>query len=120
MVRPLHRPLTRALRRRLGRNYAEHPEMQLPPPYEAVQFDVERNLHHYLHVRPADIRQVVIVGMHEGDETGRLQRSYPNARILGFEPHPETFQLLRRNFSHLTTVEVRCLALAAKQGKTTF
>lgn len=119
-VRPLHRHVTQALRRRLGRNYAEHPEMQLPPPYEALQLEVERNLHGYLHVVPEAIRQAVIVGMHEADEIPRLRRTYPNLRFLGFEPNPDSHALLLQKYAGSCGVEVRKLALANCSGTTTF
>jgi FkbM family methyltransferase len=119
-VRPLHRPITCMLRRRLGRNYAEHPEMQLPPPYEMMQLEVERNLHGYLHVRPSAIEQIVIVGMHEADEIPRMRRAYPNARYLGFEPNPETHARLLKTFANHSDVEVRKLALSNQPGSTTF
>jgi FkbM family methyltransferase len=119
-VRPLHRPLTRMLRRRLGRNYAEHPEMRLPPPYEMMQLEVERNLHGYLHVAPEAIQQVVIVGMHEADEIPRMRRTYPNVRFLGFEPNPDSYARLQEMFAQQPDVGVRKLALADQLGATTF
>ncbi len=62
------------MRKRLGREYFSHPEMELPPAYEAVQLEVERRLHHYLHVDPESIEQIVIVGANDGGEIPRLRR----------------------------------------------
>jgi hypothetical protein len=87
IVRPLHSPMTTALRRRLGRNYENHPEMELPPPYDYVQLDVERHLHRYLHVQRQEISQIVIVGALDASEVGRMGRIYSNAKFLCFEPN---------------------------------
>ncbi len=120
LVRPIHSPLTRALRRRLGRNYFEHPEMELPPPYESVQLDVERNLHDYLHVKPRDISQIVIVGASEGEEVERLHRTYPAASFLCFEPNPNTFRSMKEKVRSAPHVVLSNLALSDAPGKTTF
>jgi FkbM family methyltransferase len=120
LARPVHSPATKALRRRLGRNYFNHPEMELPPPYEAIQLDVERHLHQYLHVSTDDISQVVIVGAHEADEVERLHRSYPRARFLCFEPNPNTYQVLVKKFNNVPYVKLFDLALSNAPGKARF
>ena len=120
LVRPIHSPFTRALRRRLGRNYPDHPEMELPPPFDAIQLDVERHLHDYLHVSPQDISQIIIVGALEADEVGRMQRVYPGARFLCFEPNPTTYANLTRKFAGRLEVCVSRLALARTPGKARF
>src|SRR4051812_48071147 len=114
LIRPLHAPVTRLLRRRFGRNYFEHPEMELPPAYEAVQLEVERRLHRYLHVGPEEIRQIIIVGAHEGHEIPRMRRTYPRAAFLCFEPSPQWFQRLKGSFGGVGYVETRELALSEK------
>jgi FkbM family methyltransferase len=119
-VRPLHSPITRNLRRRLGRNYFDHPEMELPPPYEAIQLDVERHLHQYLHVRPDQISQIVIVGAHEADEVDRFHRVYPKARFLCFEPNPPTHQHLAQKFARSAYVRLSDLALSDQPGTAQF
>jgi 2-O-methyltransferase len=119
-VRPFHSPITRVLRKRLGREYFSHPEMKLPPAYEAVQLEVERQLHHYLHVPAEKIEQVVIVGANDGSEINRLKHSYPKSRFLCFEPSPQWFDALSRNFRTVDFVEARKLALSNSSGMATF
>ena len=119
-IRPFHSPITRALRRKLGQNYSNHPEMELPPPYESVQLDVERHLHDYLHVSPDAISMIVIVGAHEADEINRLHRLYPQARFLCFEPNPATYERLVKKFQNLGQVTLRKLALGEKSGTAQF
>jgi FkbM family methyltransferase len=120
LIRPLHAPVTRAMRRRLGRNYFEHPEMDLPPAYEAVQLEVERRLHTYLHLPAVEIKQIVIVGANEGTEIYRLRRSYPNARFRCFEPSPQWFGKLSSRFEGSRYVDRRELALSETKGTATF
>jgi FkbM family methyltransferase len=119
-LRPIHAPFTRFLRRRFGRNYFEHPEMELPPAYEAVQLEIERRLHLYLHISREEIEQIVIVGAHEGHEITRMRHTYPHAKFLCFEPSPQWFRRLKRNFDVLSYVESRELALSEKSGTATF
>ncbi len=115
-VRPFHRPLTKAVRRRLGRNYFEHPEMELPPAYEAIQLEVERRLHCYLHVSPDAIKQVLIIGANNGEEIWRIRHTYPYSRFLCFEPSPKWFKKLTENFGEADYVESRELALSESVG----
>ena len=120
LLRPVYKPILKPLRRRLGRNYFGHPEMELPPPYEAIQLDVERHLHRYLHVRPEDISQIVIVGAHEADEVERMHRTYSRARFLCFEPNPETHRRLIRSFEKSPHVTISGLALSDAPGQARF
>lgn len=94
--------------------------MELPPPYEAVQLDVERHLSKYLHVDAAAISRIIVVGAHEGDEVFRMRAAYPKAQFLCFEPNPVSYQHLVEKFRGLDFVAVRQLALADVPGKTRF
>ena len=104
----------------MGRNYFEHPEMELPPPWEAVQLDVERNLHRYLHIPADKVSQIVIVGAHEADELERLHRIYSAAHFQCFEPNPPTYQVLLRKFGDKPYVKISDLALSDQSGTTRF
>jgi 2-O-methyltransferase len=119
-IRPFHSPITRALRQRLARNYESHPEMELPPPYEAVQLDVERHLHDYLHVCSDAISQIVIVGCSSAPEIERLNAAYPNAHILGFEPNPDSLQYLNRKYGKASRISFSGLALSDEPGRARF
>ena len=120
IIRPLHSPLTRALRRRLGRGYQDHPEMELPPPYDAIQLDVERHLHDYLHRSADDISQIIIVGANRGEEIGRLQNLYSHASFLCFGPNPAAHEFLVKKFAPDARVTVAKLALSSAPGHATF
>lgn len=120
LFRPLYAPVTSALRRRLGRNYGNHPEMELPPPYEYVQLDVERHLHKYLHVQPEEIAQIVIVGALDASEVPRMQRTYLNATFSCFEPNPNTHRALLNKFKTNANVSISDFALGRSPGKARF
>jgi FkbM family methyltransferase len=120
IVRPLHSPVTKMLRKRLGQNYADHPEMALPPPYEALGIEVERHLHRYLHVTPDQIERIVIVGANGGDEMPRMRQSYPRSRFLAFEPSPRWFAQVNTNYGGFEYVDCRELALSDRAGTATF
>ena len=108
------------MRRRFGREYFAHPEMVLPPAYEAMQLEVERRLHHYLHIDPERIEQIVIVGANDGGEIPRLRRTYPRSRFLCFEPSPVWYNELTENFRKADYVENRKVALSEHSGTATF
>ncbi len=120
LIRPIHSPFTRSLRRRFGRNYAEHPEMELPPAYDAMQLEAERRLHAYLHVSAEQIHQIVIVGANEADEIPRLRAAYPKSTFLCFEPSPQWYKGLEEKFGNCEYVKCSDLALSDKPGSTTF
>jgi FkbM family methyltransferase len=118
--RPFYSPVLKTVRRRLGRNFFAHPEMELPPAYEFAQLEVERRLHHYLHLKAIEIRQIVIVGAAEADEVERLHGVYPNARFLCFEPNPPAYEHISRKFCNSSRVTCSKLALSDVPGRTTF
>ncbi len=51
-----------------------------------------------------------------------FKRIFPNAKIIGFEPDKETFSLLKKNIdqNNLSNVTVHNIALAKKEGTSTF
>jgi FkbM family methyltransferase len=94
--------------------------MELPSAYETVQLEVERRLHHYLHVDSKSIEQIVIIGANDGSEIPRLRRTYPRSRFLCFEPSPAGYNKLTENFRETDYVQARKLALSDSSGIATF
>jgi len=90
------------------------------PPYEYVQEVVERNLHRYLGLAPADVREFYIVGGYYGFECNGLLRRYPKVDIHIFEPSQRYFGALSQRFS--TEKRVTCVnaAVGDKQGRAAF
>jgi hypothetical protein len=46
--------------------FVRHPEVAIPRPWDYVQFQVERNLHAYLHKSCEKIKNIAIVGANDG------------------------------------------------------
>lgn len=59
----------------------------------------------------------VDVGANEGKYAAELCRLCPEARVLAFEPHPETAARLQKRLG--TTVEVQALAMGSEPGRAT-
>ena len=121
LLRPVYKPILTPLRRRLGRSsYYEHPEMELPKMYDAIQLEVERRLHRYLHCDAGEIRRIAVVGANTGDEIGRMSLTYPNARFDCFEPSPRFLSELRRKWSRNPKVTIHDVAVAQTSGRARF
>lgn len=102
----------------LGR--IESTPLQLPPPYEYVQIDVEKNLHRYLRIGASDVSLIVIVGAWHGHEIDRLLQTYPQCRIICFEPNRDDFRVLLGKFSDDNRVTCLEYAVADSAGEKTF
>jgi FkbM family methyltransferase len=57
------------------------------------------------------------VGANDGDTTNRARRNFGRCRIIAFEPHPATFEQLRKKVTKIPNVELLNLALGAEVGK---
>lgn len=74
-------------------------------------------LHHY-HVPEIENAKVILdVGANIGLASLYLFFKYPDARIVGIEPHPENFNLLRKNITDIPAILARQQALASEKGK---
>jgi FkbM family methyltransferase len=64
---------------------------------------------------PSALRPKIIldIGSNIGASIIYFHRQFPDARIFGFEPHPETFPILERNVGHLRGVRVFNYGLGA-------
>src|SRR5881392_2923492 len=64
---------------------------------------------------PAALRPKIIldIGSNIGASIIYFHRQFPDARIFGFEPHPDTFQILEKNVGHLPGVRVFNCGLGA-------
>ncbi len=62
---------------------------------------------------------ILDIGSHIGSSILYFHDLFPRTRIIGFEPHPETFAILQRNVSHLPGVSVFNYGLGAADAKVT-
>jgi len=70
------------------------------------------------YVPPALKPKVIIdIGSNIGASIIYFHRQFPDAKIFGFEPHPDTFQILQKNVAHLPDVAVFNCGLGATQQR---
>jgi FkbM family methyltransferase len=60
---------------------------------------------------------ILDVGSNIGASILFFHKQFPAAKIYGFEPHPETFQILQRNVGSIPSVEIFNYALGATDSK---
>jgi FkbM family methyltransferase len=72
-------------------------------------------------LRPHNVRTVMDIGAHVGSFTVMCHQFWPNARIVAVEPHPESFELLVRNTSHIPKENLTLInaAITKESGRCT-
>jgi FkbM family methyltransferase len=67
---------------------------------------------------PEQLRPAVIldIGSNIGTSILFFREKFPNAKIYGFEPHPETFRILEKNVESLPSIEVFNYALGTAKA----
>lgn len=90
------------------------------PPYEYIQNDIENNLYRYLKKSNKEIKHIVIVGAHYGDEVKRMAKLYPDCVFYLFEPFEEYFDHLNKRFKSNARIKLFNLALSDKAGSLQF
>jgi FkbM family methyltransferase len=60
---------------------------------------------------------ILDIGSNIGASILFFHQQFPNAKIYGFEPHPETFRILQMNVGSIPSVEVFNYALGATDAK---
>ena len=68
----------------------------------------------------SDVKLIFDIGAHVGDTAKNYNKMYPNARIIGFEPFPESFQEFKKNCRSFQQIEPYQLAVAESSGTKTF
>jgi len=62
---------------------------------------------------------IVDVGANVGDTVDRFLKAFPEASIWAIEPHPETFELLRRRFGGTPRIHLRNIAMGERSSQAT-
>jgi FkbM family methyltransferase len=60
---------------------------------------------------------IIDIGSNIGASIIYFQHRFPDAKIFGFEPHPDTFRILEKNAAHLPGVRVFNYGLGAKRQR---
>jgi FkbM family methyltransferase len=68
---------------------------------------------------PPDLKPKVIldIGSNIGASILYFRENFPDAKIFGFEPHPDTFRILEKNVAHLPGVRAFNYGLGATQQR---
>lgn len=70
-------------------------------------------------LRPHTLKTIVDIGAHVGSFSVLCHEFWPDAKIVAIEPHPESFELLRRNTAHIPASHLVLIqAAVAKQTGT--
>ena len=93
---------------------------KLPPPYQYIQTDVENNLAKYLGVDNSDIKNIIIVGAHHGDEVKKMLKIYKSCKFHLFEPYKEYYEILNSKFQHSKNIFIHNKAISNKKSITKF
>ncbi len=70
-------------------------------------------------LRQHNVRTILDIGAHVGSFTVMCHHYWPNAKIVSVEPHPESFELLKRNAQHVPASQLLLInaAITKKSGK---
>ncbi len=70
-------------------------------------------------LRSHNVRTIVDVGSHVGSFTVMAHHYWPNAKIVAVEPHPQSFELMTKNTSHIPESQLLRInaAISSKPGK---
>jgi FkbM family methyltransferase len=101
-----------------GRDVYYRPGTTDPLVLQQVLFKKGRKAEYYL---PPQFRPTVVldIGSNIGASILYFHQQFPAARIIGFEPHPETFALLQKNVADLPSVSVLNCGLGASNIRVT-
>ena len=123
-IRPAHSALHRALSRLLlpalerANNFQTIAEDPFWFRLELLTRQHERETRQLLERLVQPGMTALDVGAHVGYYTRLLaERTGAAGRVIAFEPHPRTHDVLRRNTSHLSTVTTLQLAAAEREGR---
>src|SRR5436309_12039173 len=83
-------------------------------PFVLYQILLRRGMKAEYYVPPGlKPKTIVDIGSNIGASIIYFHRQFPDARIFGFEPHPDTFRILQENVAHLPGVMVFNYGLGA-------
>jgi FkbM family methyltransferase len=97
---------------RNGREIHYRPGTTDPLVLQQILLKTGRKAEYYL---PEALQPAVIldIGSNIGASILYFHRRFPGARIIGFEPHPETFRILQANVGNISSVTILNCGLGA-------
>ena len=90
------------------------------PPYIAGEIDHEHLEMEYNWLKNYNFKTILDIGANEGQFADKMLLLFPDAVIYSFEPIPETFVLLQKNFENVKRLKTINLALGDSTGEISF
>lgn len=90
--------------------------VKLKPKYRHGAIDKEEVLKQYKWFQDLNFETIIDIGANEGQFSEKMRSLFPNAFIYLFEPLPEPFQLLKKNFRHDKKVQLFQKGCGAERG----
>lgn len=90
------------------------------PTYVVGHFDEENLQGEYPWLKEYDFRTILDIGANEGQFADKMHTLFPEAAIYSFEPIPEAFSKLEKNFKEVKQIKGINLALGDLPGEITF
>lgn len=64
-----------------------------------------------------NVKNIIHVGGHFGQETQTYKQLFPNCNVDIFEPHPDTFKILKQNTANISGITCYNIALGSEKIK---
>ena len=88
--------------------------------YIVGNIDKENLEGEYRWLKDFNFRTILDIGANEGQFADKIHTLFPSSVIYGFEPIPETFALLQKNFKDVKQLKAINLALGDTTGEVSF
>lgn len=90
------------------------------PPYKVGEIDHEHLEMEFTWLKDFKFKTIFDIGANEGQFADKMLLLFPEAVIYSFEPIPETFVLLQKNFENVKRLKAINLALGDSTGEISF
>ena len=90
------------------------------PKYKIGDFDSQNLEGEFKWLKEFDFKTILDIGANEGQFADKMHAVFPGATIYSFEPIPETFDILQKNFVNIPEIKPVNLAIGDAPGEIIF
>jgi FkbM family methyltransferase len=90
------------------------------PKYKMGDFDTVNLEGEFKWLKEFDFKTILDIGANEGQFADKMHAIFPKATIYSFEPIPETFAILQKNFENIPQIKPVNLAIGEASGEIIF
>lgn len=90
------------------------------PKYKMGDFDTQNLEGEFKWLKEFDFKTILDIGANEGQFADKMHAVFPSATIYSFEPIPETFSILQKNFEKIPQIKPVNLAIGDVPGEIEF